>query len=197
VTHPAIRIAVSLIAGFEGFRERPYRDIGGKWTIGYGATYTPDMRPVTADTPPMPEPAARAWLGVFVAKTLAAVREMVHRPLSDNQVAALVSFAYEEGTAALRRSQLLHDINAGDFDAAASQFEIWDVVHGQVSKGVLARRRAERTLFLGAHDPPAAFAGSAPHNVVSPDESTDALNAAELVSINPIPAPAGSPVATE
>ncbi|GIV52004.1 MAG: hypothetical protein KatS3mg038_2525 [Candidatus Kapaibacterium sp.] len=32
---------VSLVAHFEGFRARPYRDLGGVWTIGFGDTELP------------------------------------------------------------------------------------------------------------------------------------------------------------
>jgi lysozyme len=42
---------------------------------------------------------------------------------------------------------LLRDLNAGDFAAAAQQFELWDHAGGEVVAGLLRRRMAEMELF--------------------------------------------------
>ena len=61
---------------------------------------------------------------------------------------ALVNFAFNCGVGALTGSTLLRDLNAGDMDAAAEQFEAWDHAAGKVVAGLLQRRIAERDEFL-------------------------------------------------
>lgn len=72
--------------------------------------------------------------------------------LNENQLAALVSFAYNCGTANLNVSTLLKRILAKDFKSAADEFLKWDkaTVNGKkvALKGLTLRRAAERELFL-------------------------------------------------
>lgn len=148
MTDPAIAIATPFIAGFEGFRPAPYQDIVGVWTEGDGFTYLPDGSPVTANSPPMTQAQADAELaGWLETKTVPAVRGMIKVPVTDHMVAALASFAYNEGITALRTSTLLRDLNAGSVLAAEGQFDIWDMAGGRVVGGLLRRRRAELALF--------------------------------------------------
>ena len=148
VDDPALAIAVPLIAKFEGFRSKVYQDVAGVWTVGYGSTYLLDGSHVTINTPPISEPDARAMLATVVARTLAAVRGMVKVPMTDGQAAALASFAYNLGPAALRASTLLKKFNAGDTQGAADQFLGWCHAGGRVIQGLVNRRIAERDLFL-------------------------------------------------
>jgi lysozyme len=41
----------------------------------------------------------------------------------------------------------VRDLNAGDFTAAAAQFDLWDHAGGAVVAGLLRRRQAEAALF--------------------------------------------------
>ena len=155
MTDSALAIAVPLIARFEGFRATPYQDVAGVYTIGYGFTYTPDFKRVTATTPDMTQTAAQAWLEAFVSKTLAAVRQMVCVPITDNQAAALTSICYNEGTQAIRSSRLMLALNQGLTQEAADGFLSWVYAGGRPNAGLQARRRAERALFLTAVHAPA------------------------------------------
>lgn len=146
---PALDMAVTLIAEFEGFRSHPYQDVAGIWTIGYGFTYDQNVRRVTATTPPMTETDARAWLRTLVTKTLTAVRAMVYEPVTPAQLAALTSFSFNEGTAALRGSSLLGHLNVGEFAAAADSFMAWVYAGGKPIEGLRRRRMRERAVFLG------------------------------------------------
>jgi lysozyme len=60
----------------------------------------------------------------------------------------LVSFAYNVGTHNLRESTLLKLFNAGDIAGAAEQFPRWNKANGKILPGLVARRDAERRLFL-------------------------------------------------
>ena len=156
MTDKALQIAVEAIAGFEGFRAGPYPDAGGTWTIGYGFTYLEDGGRVTAETPPITETDARARLSPMVGRVMALVRGMVHRPMTDNQAAALTSFAYNLGTNALRTSTLLRLFEAGEVDHASTCFGAWVHCDGRVLAGLVKRRAAEAALFLKPDDVPVA-----------------------------------------
>lgn len=181
----ALGAATDLIADFEGFIGHPYRDSGGVWTIGYGATYLLDGRPVTGETPPVTEAEARALLTTMVARTLSVVRRLVAVPITDDQAAALTSFTYNLGVTSLAKSTLLKDLNAGNYDAAAAQFGVWVHDDGKVLDGLVRRRAAESALFLSNVPAPPPHEIAAELMTESP--SSDDLNANELNQIQGTP----------
>jgi lysozyme len=144
----ALSIATDFISHWEGFRDHPYRDAAGIWTIGYGFTFLEDGTRVTSDTLPMNQEDAKRYLSALVGRVMSKVRDIVHAPMTDNQCAALTSFAYNLGTGALFRSTLLRLFEAGDVQGAASQFPAWCYAGGHVVQGLLNRRQAEAGLFL-------------------------------------------------
>ena len=73
---------------------------------------------------------------------------MVQVPLTNNQAAALTSFAFNEGTAALRNSHLMLELNAGNTQTAADCFGQWVYAGGKYVQGLANRRDQERALFL-------------------------------------------------
>jgi GH24 family phage-related lysozyme (muramidase) len=133
---------LNLIKDFEGLRLNSYRDAVGVWTIGYGHTRTagPGQR-ITNEQ-------AIALLKQDVATFEKAVTSAVRVPITNNQFAALVSFAYNVGSGALNSSTLLRRLNAGDSNGAANEFLRWNRAGGQVLAGLTRRRVAERDLFL-------------------------------------------------
>ena len=174
LTDDVLGLAVPFIAEHEGFRSRPYQDSGGTWTIGYGFTFLPNGHAVTAQTPEMDEQAAFARLTSMVTAVATKVQGIVHRELAPHQMAALVSFAYNLGTGALRSSHLLQFVEAGNFEAAADQFRCWVYAGGRVVDGLVNRRAAERAMFLG--ETPTV----APKSTTPAIDPADALNDAEL-----------------
>lgn len=102
----------------------------------------------------MTEAEARTHLAVLVASYLEKVRGMVHVPITDNQAAALCSFAYNEGTAALRGSHLMIALNQGRTQEAADAFRSWIYAGGRANNGLRNRREKERTLFLTSAELP-------------------------------------------
>jgi len=142
--------AVSLVASFEGFRARPYQDLGGVWTIGYGSTYLLSGKPVTASTPALSEATAAALLRNVLVSFWDTVERLVKVPLTDRQGAAVLSLVYNIGETAFSRSTLLKKLNAGDLKGAADEFPKWNLIKGKVSRGLSQRRAKERNLFLSA-----------------------------------------------
>ena len=134
---------VRLVQEFEGCRLDAYRCPAGIPTIGYGAT-GPDIRMGMVWT----QEQADERLAEDLARFAAGVERLVQVDLTDNQFAALVSFAYNVGLGALRDSTLLRKLNAGDYLGAADQFARWNKGGGRVLPGLVRRRAAERDLFL-------------------------------------------------
>jgi GH24 family phage-related lysozyme (muramidase) len=77
-----------------------------------------------------------------------AVCQLVHVPLTSNQFSALVSFTYNVGEATLKKSALLKYLNAGRYRAAAKEFDLWVYIGSTRFSKLVARRVAERGLFL-------------------------------------------------
>jgi hypothetical protein len=73
---------------------------------------------------------------------------MVKVPLIQAQFDVLVSFAFNCGTAALKRSTLLKRVNAGAFEAVQAELMKWTKTDGRELPG-LVRRRAEAALWRG------------------------------------------------
>lgn len=136
---------LSIITHFEGLRLEAYQDRVGIWTIGWGHTKTarPGMRITEAE--------AVALLRADLKTHEKFITQVVTVTLNPDQFSALVSFAFNVGNGALEGSTLLAKLNAGDFKAAAREFERW--IKGTVDgrkvtlPGLVRRRRAERSLF--------------------------------------------------
>jgi lysozyme len=74
---------------------------------------------------------------------------MVKVPLIQAQFDVLVSFAFNCGTAALKRSTLLKRVNAGAFEAVPAELMKWTKTDGRELPGLVRRRRAESALWRG------------------------------------------------
>lgn len=132
-----------LIKSFEGLRLNAYQDAVGVWTIGYGTTR--NVRPGQTITKAQAENFVKEDLVRFEK----AVNDSVQVRINDNQFSALVSFAYNVGSGALRSSTLLKKLNRNDINGAGDEFLRWNKAGGRVLAGLTRRRRAERALFLG------------------------------------------------
>jgi len=147
----ALDIALPLVARFEGCRLSPYQDSGGVWTIGFGYVYLTDGSMVSADTPPITQTKAMSLLRLVLSSTASRVDALLPASATDNQRAALYSFAYNEGVGALEHSTLLRLFLAGQIENAAQQFLAWVYADGQKLAGLVTRREIERDVFLGTN----------------------------------------------
>lgn len=158
------RQCVELVKACEGCELLAYPDPatgGAPWTIGYGHTQgVYEGLKITQET-------ADNWLLKDLELCEKEVRALVKIPVNINQLAALTSFSFNLGAAALANSTLLKKLNSGDYQGAAAQFVAWDKANGehnhkdddgdglidekgekQVMAGLHARRLKERDLFL-------------------------------------------------
>jgi lysozyme len=132
----------ALIQKYEGLSLTAYQDIVGVWTIGYGSTNS--VKPNMVIT----EAQAVERLHSDVASAVRCVNSRVTREISQNQFDALVSFTFNLGCAALVSSTLLKLLNVGDISGAAAEFGRWTHAGVRVLPGLVARREAERKLFV-------------------------------------------------
>lgn len=134
---------IDLIKHFEGFRAEPYICSGGKNTIGFGHVIKPKEHFKTLSLAD-----AEVILKDDVKIAEEAVSAFVKVALNSNQFSALCSFVFNLGRWNLGRSTLLQLLNKGEYSKAADEFPKWCWAGGVKLKGLLARRKAERDLFL-------------------------------------------------
>jgi lysozyme len=132
----------NLIKSFEGLELSAYQDSVGVWTIGFGHTRgVKEGQTIT-------EAGAERLLEDDLSGFEKGVEAAVTVPLTDNQFAALVSFAFNLGLGSLRSSTLLKKLNAGKYLEAADEMLRWNRAGGVVLRGLTKRRAMERALFL-------------------------------------------------
>lgn len=128
----------------EGYREVPYTDAGGVLTVGYGHT----GKDVRAGEKVSLE-RAQELLRADVSVAEACINKYVTVIQNQHQFDALVSFVYNVGTEAFKKSTLLRTINSGNVEDISNQFMRWVNVAGKRNKGLVNRRAAECRLYHG------------------------------------------------
>ena len=136
------RTGLHLTEQFEGCRLTAYQDSGGIWTCGYGHTAGVDASTTCT------QEQAEIWLQEDVQSAANIVNKCVSVPLTQGEFDALVDLTFNIGGGNFRHSTMLALLNQSDYNGAASQFERWDKVGGQVIAGLLRRRLAEKEEFL-------------------------------------------------
>ena len=139
---------INLITEFEGEKLRAYTCPAGVLTIGYGHT---DAAGPPRVTPGMviSRAEAKEILKRDLKKYEDAVSTAVTTPLTQNQFDAIVSFTFNCGVGALRKSTLLRRLNRGEYDAVPSELMKWNRAGGRELAGLTRRRRAEAKLWRG------------------------------------------------
>lgn len=143
------RTGLAFIQGQEGFAPTAYWDYA-QYSIGFG-TGIWGGRPVTATYPgTVTRAQAATELFNFIESQWApGVKSAVRVLITQGMFDALVSLAYNIGLGGFRSSSVLRHLNAGDYEAAAASFALWNKAGGQVNAGLVRRRSAEASLFLG------------------------------------------------
>ena len=142
---------VDFTASYEGFRSKPYKDIAGYWTIGYGdclgRNYPGDITMTQA----------QAWAllesdlnGKYANGILQYTQGM---NLTQSQFDSLVDFAYNLGVGSYEYSCKTDGLgyaieNCGTPSTIISDFQAWSYAGGAFSEGIYRRRTAESQMFL-------------------------------------------------
>lgn len=83
-----------------------------------------------------------------VRKFSAGVEKLVDVPISNTQFCALVSFSFNIGLGAFKKSTLLTVLNQKEYEKVAPWFMKWNKSGGKVLAGLTRRRKAEKDLWL-------------------------------------------------
>ena len=138
-----------LIQEFEGLRLTSYLCQAGVPTIGYGATYYADGTKVKlGQTIPLQQ--AKQLHKDHVKEFEQSVIGLLNTTkVNQNQFDALVSFCYNLGAGNLAKSQLLRFVKANPNDPKiAAEFLKWNRAGGEVSRGLVRRRKKEAELYF-------------------------------------------------
>lgn len=135
-----------LIERWEGRRSAAYLDTAGHWTTGIGHLIAPGeswMMNATLSGAQIDELFAKdvAWAESAVSRTFPGIKRQ-------NQFDALVSFTYNLGETAVKNGSLAKLINDGaTAETISAKWLEYVRAGGQVSQGLLNRRRAELALY--------------------------------------------------
>ena len=134
-------VGMTLTEQSEGLQLNAYKNTGGVWTNGYGNTHgvVPGST-ITLDK-------AFSDLSANIQNSVNDINHLVTVPLTQGQFDALVDFDFNLGRGNLISSTLLRDLNAGNYAAAATQFQLWSRCDGVVLAGLLHRRLNEAAEF--------------------------------------------------
>jgi lysozyme len=147
---PVSKIAINLIKEFEGFKDYAYIDTDGTPVIGYGLSQIGGIPVQIGDR--ISSTQADAALNSHIREIHRELDKAIKVDLSDRQLSALTSLAFNVGVDSVKDSTLVQKINAQDYAGAADEFLRWDKANMQGAlvqmPGLTRRRTAERQLFL-------------------------------------------------
>lgn len=140
---------IDIIKSFEGLFLKPYLCPANVPTIGYGTIRYPNGARVRMTDAAITEAKAMEYLMFEINQKSRAIDPMLREDLTGNQFAALISFAYNLGEGALRKSTLLKVVNATPLSPQIrTEFQKWIYADGKKLNGLLRRRNAEADLYF-------------------------------------------------
>ena len=112
-------------------------------TIGFGSTEGVKM----GDAITVPQALDRLRRDITVAES--AISRCVRVPLSQGELDAYTSLAFNIGTDAFCRSTLVVKLNGGDYAGACEEIKRWVYAGGRRVPGLVARREKEYATCVG------------------------------------------------
>lgn len=150
--------SLDLIKSFEGYlrplgdgsdRVKPYLCPARVWTVGYGSTFYENRRKVASHDTPITRARALELLAFEIERICEpGVDKAVTVGLHALSRGALVSFAFNCGVGALKKSTLIKRVNAKRWADVPKELAKWRMGGGRVLPGLTRRRAAEATMFL-------------------------------------------------
>lgn len=139
-------MGLELIREMEGLRLSPYRVGRGKLTAGYGHELSDEE---IRQKIPYDKQQAERWLKDDVMAVEECLEQTIELEIKSYQWDALVSFVYNIGRNAYRKSTICRYIKFGNWTKAAEEFEKWIYNNHEVLEGLIVRRNVEREMFEG------------------------------------------------
>ena len=135
-----------MIEGWEGLRLEAYPDPatgGDPRTIGYG--HTGNVAPDSTITQEQADALLSQDLARFEAGVSAGLGDA---PVTQGQFDAMVSLSYNIGLGNFRKSSVLRDHLAGNYQMAADAFLLWNRAAGREMDGLTRRREGEAQVYI-------------------------------------------------
>jgi lysozyme len=152
--------ALEIIKHYEGVRNKPYQCPAFLWTIGVGHVIDPNHTKLSVDVRKL-LPCPTEWNRIFTMEEVDAILAkdlerfergvLKYCPSAGSRqgwMGALVSFSFNVGLGTLQRSTLRQKHNRGDYEGAAEEFLKYTKSGGKELKGLVNRRKDERSLYL-------------------------------------------------
>ena len=128
---------------------KAYQDSNKVWTIGWGSTFHFDKERQVQNNDIITFKQAQKWLELQTGKDAIEIKKIVKIPLTNNELNSLISFVYNIGINAFKKSTFLKLLNNKiDKKLVANEFDKWIYDNGKINKGLINRRNAEKSLFL-------------------------------------------------
>jgi len=139
----------NIIKSFEGLSLKPYLCSAKVPTIAYGSTFYENNKKVLMSDPPITKQRAEELLQLNADRFARKVMNLVKKPITQNQLNALTSFAYNVGSGALASSTLLKKVNVNPNDLTIkAEFLRWNKVNSIPVQGLTNRRKKESELYF-------------------------------------------------
>jgi len=132
-----------LVAPFEGKENIVYLDPVGILTSCYGHTGKELKKGQTFSDEQCLDQLAKDLVSHDKQMML-----LIKPKISDKERAAYLSFTYNLGVGAFKRSTLLKKLNHGEFEAACRELDKWVFAGGKKLNGLVRRRAVERDMCL-------------------------------------------------
>lgn len=147
---PKFDALAKMIAGFEGFRSKAYRDSGSIFTIGFGSTYNYKEKRKVKEGDEVTFAEAANWLQFEFQEVVRQLNHYITKPLSWHQSTALCSYVYNRGIGNFLKTNLDELINTNPNDpkipAVIEGSGLKDRM-GNLLRGLVRRRRIEARLY--------------------------------------------------
>ena len=140
---------IQFICSFEGFSSKPYLDVRGIPTIGYGTTHYPDTgKTVSLTDPAISTVQGLNYLKLHIDKEVSGWVNQHLPGLGQCQFDAVVSFCYNVGIGNFSHSHLIdaiaHHLSCAEI---TTDFDMFNKSGGKVINGLIRRRTAEANLY--------------------------------------------------
>jgi len=143
------KAGMDLITKWEGLKLSPYLCSAKVPTIGYGSTRYENGQKVTLNDKPITKERAIELFKNTLIQFERDVDAFATDRINQNQFNALVSFAYNLGSTALKNSTLLKKVNANPNDKSiALEFNKWVNAGGRRLQGLVNRRADEVKMYF-------------------------------------------------
>ena len=150
---------IEFIKRHEGLKYSVYKDPVGLPTVGYGHLVTAQEQAsnsvlIAGVNVPLSRPLTQTEVDTLLRQDLDTkaelyVRKFVKVPITQSQFDALTSFTFNLGGGRLQKSDILEQLNKGNYSEVPNLLLQYVYAKGRVLRGLVTRREAEASWFRG------------------------------------------------